>query len=40
VPTRVVLAEDNYLLRDGTAALLGAVDGVEVVGCLPATGHH
>ena len=28
---RVVLAEDNYLLRAGTAALLGALDGVELV---------
>ncbi len=27
---RVVLAEDNYLLRAGTAALLGALDGVEL----------
>jgi DNA-binding NarL/FixJ family response regulator len=26
-----VLAEDNYLLRAGTAALLGAVEGVELV---------
>jgi DNA-binding NarL/FixJ family response regulator len=29
---RVVLAEDNYLLRAGTSALLGAVDDVELVG--------
>lgn len=29
---RVVLAEDNYLLRAGTSALLGAVDEVELVG--------
>jgi DNA-binding NarL/FixJ family response regulator len=28
---RVVLAEDNYLLRAGTAALLDGVDGVELV---------
>ena len=28
---RVVLAEDNYLLREGTAALLDALDGVELV---------
>ena len=28
---RVVLAEDNYLLRAGTAALLGALDDVELV---------
>jgi DNA-binding NarL/FixJ family response regulator len=34
VPTvtiRVVLAEDNYLLREGTAALLGTLDDVELV---------
>jgi len=31
VTIRVVLAEDNYLLRAGTAALLGALDGVELV---------
>ena len=29
---RVVFAEDNYLVREGTAALLGSVDGVELVG--------
>ncbi|HEX4703632.1 MAG TPA: response regulator transcription factor [Pseudonocardiaceae bacterium] len=29
---RVVLAEDNYLLRAGTSALLAAVDEVELVG--------
>jgi DNA-binding NarL/FixJ family response regulator len=28
---RVVLAEDNFLLREGTAALLRALDGVELV---------
>lgn len=28
---RVVLAEDNYLLREGTAALLNALDGVELL---------
>jgi DNA-binding NarL/FixJ family response regulator len=28
---RVVLADDNYLVRQGTAALLAEVDGVEVV---------
>ncbi len=33
MPIRVVLAEDNYLLREGTAALLGEVDGFELVGC-------
>jgi DNA-binding NarL/FixJ family response regulator len=31
VTIRVVLAEDNYLLREGTAALLDALDGVELV---------
>jgi len=31
VTIRVVLAEDNYLLREGIAALLGDVDGVELV---------
>ncbi|MBA3689900.1 MAG: response regulator transcription factor [Actinobacteria bacterium] len=29
---RVVFAEDNYLVREGTAALLGTVDDVELVG--------
>ena len=29
---RVVFAEDNYLVREGTAALLGMVDEVELVG--------
>jgi DNA-binding NarL/FixJ family response regulator len=29
---RVVFAEDNYLVREGTAALLGSVEGVELVG--------
>jgi|SRR5215210_472575 len=29
---RVVFAEDNYLVREGTAALLGTVDEVELVG--------
>jgi DNA-binding NarL/FixJ family response regulator len=28
---RVVFAEDNYLVREGTAALLGSVDGVDLV---------
>lgn len=32
---RVVLAEDNYLVREGTAALLAEVDGVEVVAAVP-----
>ena len=31
VTIRVVLAEDNYLLREGTAALLGTLDDVELV---------
>jgi DNA-binding NarL/FixJ family response regulator len=31
---RVVLAEDNYLLRAGTAALLDALDGVELVAAV------
>jgi DNA-binding NarL/FixJ family response regulator len=31
---RVLFAEDNYLLRAGTAALLAEVDGVEVVGTV------
>lgn len=31
MPLRVVLAEDNYLLREGTSALLDEVDDVEVV---------
>jgi DNA-binding NarL/FixJ family response regulator len=29
---RVVFAEDNYLVREGTAALLGTVDEVQLVG--------
>ena len=29
---RVVFAEDNYLVREGTVALLSSVDDVEVVG--------
>jgi len=28
---RVVFAEDNYLVREGTAALLGSVEGLELV---------
>jgi DNA-binding NarL/FixJ family response regulator len=31
---RIVLAEDNYLLRAGTAALLAALDGVELVAAV------
>jgi DNA-binding NarL/FixJ family response regulator len=44
---RVVLADDNYLVRQGTAALLAEVDGVEVVdasedgdGLLAAVAEH
>ena len=33
---RVVFAEDNYLVREGTVALLAAVDDVEVVGTAEA----
>src|SRR3954449_12189704 len=32
VPTRVLIADDHRLMREGTAALLHAADGVEVVG--------
>ena len=28
---RIVFAEDNYLVREGTAALLGTVDEVEIL---------
>jgi DNA-binding NarL/FixJ family response regulator len=31
---RVVFAEDNYLVREGTAALLGSVDDVELVAAV------
>jgi DNA-binding NarL/FixJ family response regulator len=31
VTLRVVFAEDNYLVREGTAALLSGVDGVELI---------
>jgi DNA-binding NarL/FixJ family response regulator len=34
VPIRVVLAEDNYLLRAGTCALLQALDEVELVAAV------
>ncbi|MGH2725017.1 MAG: response regulator transcription factor [Actinomycetota bacterium] len=34
MPLRVVFAEDNYLVREGTAALLGTVDDVEVVAAV------
>jgi DNA-binding NarL/FixJ family response regulator len=30
MPLRIVFAEDNYLVREGTAALLNAVDAVEL----------
>jgi len=30
MPLRIVFAEDNYLVREGTAALLNSVDGVEL----------
>jgi DNA-binding NarL/FixJ family response regulator len=42
VPTvtiRVVLAEDNLLLRTGAAALLGALDGVELVAATADAGE-
>ena len=32
MPLRVVFAEDNYLVREGTAALLATADEVEIVG--------
>ena len=32
MPLRVVFAEDNYLVREGTAALLSSIDEVELVG--------
>jgi DNA-binding NarL/FixJ family response regulator len=31
MPIRVVFAEDDYLVREGTAALLAEIDGIEVV---------
>lgn len=31
VPIRVVLAEDNYLVREGLRTLLATVDGIEVI---------
>jgi DNA-binding NarL/FixJ family response regulator len=34
VPLRVVFAEDNYLVREGTAALLAEVEGIELVGTV------
>ncbi len=35
---RVVFAEDNYLVRQGTAALLDALDGIEVVAVVEEPG--
>jgi adenylate cyclase len=32
VTIRVVLGDDNVLVREGVRALLGATDGIEVVG--------
>src|SRR3954463_4550413 len=32
MPLRVVFAEDNYLVREGTAALLASIDEVELIG--------
>jgi DNA-binding NarL/FixJ family response regulator len=32
MPLRVVFAEDNYLVREGTAALLATADDIELVG--------
>ena len=32
MPLRVVFAEDNYLVREGTAALLATAEEVELVG--------
>jgi DNA-binding NarL/FixJ family response regulator len=32
MPLRVVVGDDNYLVRQGVAALLGELDGIEVVG--------
>jgi DNA-binding NarL/FixJ family response regulator len=34
MPLRIVFAEDNYLVREGTAALLGSVDEVEIVAAV------
>ena len=34
VPIRVVFAEDNYLVREGTAALLEAVEAIELVAAV------
>ncbi len=32
MPLRVIFADDNYLVREGVAALLAEVDGIELVG--------
>ena len=47
MPLRVVFAEDNYLAREGIAALLSEVGGVDLVatvsdldGLLEAVGEH
>jgi DNA-binding NarL/FixJ family response regulator len=37
LPVRVVIAEDNYLLREGIQRLLASIDGLDVVA---ATGSH
>ena len=34
---RVVLAEDNYLVREGVASLLGTIEGVDLVAAVPET---
>ena len=34
VPIRVVFAEDNYLVREGTSALLAEVDEIDLVGVV------
>ena len=35
MPLRVVFAEDNYLVREGTAALLSTVEDIELVAAVP-----
>jgi DNA-binding NarL/FixJ family response regulator len=34
MPLRIVFAEDNYLVREGTAALLGSVGGIDLVAAV------
>ena len=34
MPLRVVFAEDNYLVREGTSALLGSIEDVELVAAV------